>query len=79
MEGNVEKYLRGKIELEGSIHITLIDPEKVTPPQACSIARKARASETSAIMVNLRVFSSLGRCCQSGEAYSEDSDYSFSE
>jgi phosphoglycerol geranylgeranyltransferase len=56
MEGNVEKYLRGKIELEGSIHITLIDPEKVTPPQACSIARKARASETSAIMIGGSTF-----------------------
>jgi len=56
MEGNVEKYLRGKIELEGSIHITLIDPEKVTSPQACSIARKARASETSAIMIGGSTF-----------------------
>ena len=56
MEGNVEKYLRGKIELEGSIHITLIDPEEVTPPQAASIARKAKASETSAIMIGGSTF-----------------------
>jgi phosphoglycerol geranylgeranyltransferase len=56
MVGNVEKYLLGRIEAEGSIHITLIDPEKVTPPQASRIASKARASETSAIMVGGSTF-----------------------
>lgn len=56
MAGNVEKYLLGRIEAEGSIHITLIDPEKVTPPQASRIASKARASETSAIMVGGSTF-----------------------
>jgi phosphoglycerol geranylgeranyltransferase len=56
MEGNVEKYLLDKIEVEGSIHITLIDPEKVTPPQASKIASKAKASETSAIMIGGSTF-----------------------
>jgi phosphoglycerol geranylgeranyltransferase len=56
MEGNVERYLLEKIETEGSIHITLIDPERVTPPQASKIASKARASETSAIMVGGSTF-----------------------
>lgn len=51
MAGNVEKYLLDKIESEGSIHITLIDPEEVTPPQASRIVNKAKQSETSAIMI----------------------------
>jgi phosphoglycerol geranylgeranyltransferase len=51
MAGNVERYLLDKIESEGSIHMTLIDPEEVTPPQASRIVSKAKLSETSAIMV----------------------------
>ena len=49
--GPVEKFLLEKIESEGSIHITLIDPEKVTPPQASGIAKKAKTSGTAAIMI----------------------------
>jgi phosphoglycerol geranylgeranyltransferase len=56
MERNVEKYLLDKIEAEGSIHITLIDPEIVTPSQASKIAGKAKASETSAIMIGGSTF-----------------------
>jgi phosphoglycerol geranylgeranyltransferase len=56
MEGNVERYLLEKIRAEGSIHITLIDPEKVTPPQASKIASKAKACETSAIMIGGSTF-----------------------
>ncbi len=56
MIGNVEKYLLGKIEAEGSIHITLIDPEKVTPPQASRTARKAKACQTAAIMIGGSTF-----------------------
>jgi len=56
MIGAVEKYLLEKIQSEGAIHITLIDPEKVTPPQASLIAEKARASGTSAIMVGGSTF-----------------------
>jgi phosphoglycerol geranylgeranyltransferase len=56
MEGNVEKYLLEKIQAEGSIHITLIDPEKVTPPQASKIASKAKLCETSAIMIGGSTF-----------------------
>ena len=56
MEGNVEKYLLEKIQAEGSIHITLIDPEKVTPPQASKIASKAKSCETSAIMIGGSTF-----------------------
>ena len=51
MVGHVEKYLLEKIESEDAIHMTLIDPEKVTTPQASRIASKAKLSGTSAIMV----------------------------
>jgi phosphoglycerol geranylgeranyltransferase len=54
--GKVEKYLLDKIESEGSIHITLIDPEEVTPPQASRIVCKAKLSETSAIMIGGSTF-----------------------
>lgn len=56
MVGNVEKYLLDKIESEGSIHMTLIDPEEVTPPQASRIVSKAKLSETSAIMIGGSTF-----------------------
>jgi len=56
MLGNVEKYLLDKIKSEGSIHITLIDPEEVTPPQASRIVNKAKISDTSAIMIGGSTF-----------------------
>jgi phosphoglycerol geranylgeranyltransferase len=59
MVGPVEKYLLEKIESEGTIHVTLIDPEKVTPPQASRIARKAKLSGTSAIMIGGSTFFSI--------------------
>lgn len=58
MVGHVEKYLLEKIKSEESIHITLIDPEKVTPPQASRIATKANLSGTSAIMIGGSTFAS---------------------
>jgi phosphoglycerol geranylgeranyltransferase len=58
MIGHVEKYLLEKIESEGTIHITLIDPEKATPPQASRIASKAKSSGTSAIMIGGSTFAS---------------------
>jgi phosphoglycerol geranylgeranyltransferase len=58
MVGSVERYLLGKIESEGAIHMTLIDPEKATPPHASRIARKALSSGTSAIMVGGSTFAS---------------------
>jgi phosphoglycerol geranylgeranyltransferase len=56
MIGSVEKYLLEKIESEGSIHITLVDPEKVTPTQASRIVSNARSGETSAVMVGGSTF-----------------------
>jgi phosphoglycerol geranylgeranyltransferase len=51
MIGQVEKYLLDKIEKEGSIHMALIDPEKVTPSAASGMAKEAEACNTAAIMV----------------------------
>ena len=56
MVGSVEGYLLEKIESEGAIHLTLIDPERVTRPQASRIARKAKSSGTSAIMIGGSTF-----------------------
>jgi len=56
MVRSVEKYLLEKIKTENSIHITLIDPEKVTPPQASAIAVKAKVGGTSAIMIGGSTF-----------------------
>jgi len=59
MVGAVERYLLDRINSEGSIHITLIDPEKVTTPQASTIAQKASVSGTSAIMIGGSTFVSV--------------------
>ncbi len=56
MFGRVEKYLLDKIKTEGAIHFTLIDPEKVTPQQASSIAENSCSSGTSAIMIGGSTF-----------------------
>jgi len=49
--GPVEKYLLRKIREEGAIHLTLIDPENVTPEKAGEIASKAEKAGTKAIML----------------------------
>jgi phosphoglycerol geranylgeranyltransferase len=56
MLGRVEKYLLQKIKAEGTIHLTLIDPEKVTPQQAAKISEKSKASGTAAIMIGGSTF-----------------------
>jgi phosphoglycerol geranylgeranyltransferase len=56
MVGRVEKYLLEKIKAEGSIHITLIDPEKTTPPQAARVAENSKVSGTSAMMIGGSTF-----------------------
>jgi phosphoglycerol geranylgeranyltransferase len=56
MVGPIEKYLLEKIESEDAIHITLIDPEKTTAPEASRIVRRAKLSGTSAIMVGGSTF-----------------------
>lgn len=56
MVGRVEQYLLAKINAEGSIHITLIDPEKLTPPQAARVAEASEISGTAAIMIGGSTF-----------------------
>jgi len=56
MLGRVEKYLLEKIKDEGSIHMTLLDPEKITPSQASKIAGNAKTSGTTAIMIGGSTF-----------------------
>ena len=56
MVGRVEKYILDKIEEDGAVHMTLIDPEKVTPPSASRIVREAESCKTAAIMVGGSTF-----------------------
>jgi phosphoglycerol geranylgeranyltransferase len=56
MVGRVETYLLQRIKAEGSIHVTLIDPEKVTSAQAAKIAENSKASGTSAVMIGGSTF-----------------------
>jgi phosphoglycerol geranylgeranyltransferase len=51
MLGSTEKYLLEKIKTNGSIHITLIDPEKVSVQQASHVAENSQKSGTAAIMI----------------------------
>ncbi len=51
MVGRVENYLLERIKVEGPIHITLVDPEKITPSQAAIVAENSENSGTSAIMI----------------------------
>jgi phosphoglycerol geranylgeranyltransferase len=56
--GPIEKYLLKKIETDGSIHLTLIDPEKVSAQQASHIAETSEKSGTAAIMIGGSTFAS---------------------
>ncbi|RLI15360.1 MAG: geranylgeranylglyceryl/heptaprenylglyceryl phosphate synthase [Candidatus Hecatellales archaeon] len=49
--GRVESYLHRKIEAEGSLHFTLIDPEKTPPSQAAETASRAEKAGSSAILL----------------------------
>lgn len=51
MPGPIERYLLHKIKADGCIHITLIDPEKVTATGAGKVAESSKASGTAAIMI----------------------------
>jgi phosphoglycerol geranylgeranyltransferase len=54
--GHVEKFLLNKIKMDGTIHITLIDPEKASPSQASQIAEASKFGGTSAIMIGGSTF-----------------------
>ncbi|NLE06115.1 MAG: geranylgeranylglyceryl/heptaprenylglyceryl phosphate synthase [Crenarchaeota archaeon] len=58
MCGHVEEYLLEKIKIDGTIHVTLIDPEKVTVNQAAQIAQQSEASGTTAILIGGSTFAS---------------------
>jgi phosphoglycerol geranylgeranyltransferase len=47
----VEKYLLEKIAAEKTIHMTLIDPEKITLAQTAMVAENSKNSGTTAIMI----------------------------
>lgn len=49
--GKVERYLLERIQGDGAIHMTLLDPERVSPEEAAAIAKEAEEAGTSAIMV----------------------------
>ena len=51
MPGRVEQYLIENIRKQGAIHLTLLDPEKVTRSNAGSMARAIDRSGSCAIMV----------------------------
>ncbi|XHH08120.1 MAG: geranylgeranylglyceryl/heptaprenylglyceryl phosphate synthase [Candidatus Bathyarchaeia archaeon] len=51
MLGRVEKYLLERIAVEKTIHMTLIDPEKITPEQAAQVAENSKDIGTAAIMI----------------------------
>ena len=56
MLGPTEKYLLEKIKTEGSIHLTLIDPEEVSAQGASLIAENSKNSGTAAIMIGGSTF-----------------------
>lgn len=56
MLGTVEKYLLEKIRNEKSIHITLVDPEKISSKQASIVAQNSSQSGTAAIMIGGSTF-----------------------
>jgi phosphoglycerol geranylgeranyltransferase len=51
MTGRVEKYLLDKIKTDGTIHVALVDPEKVSLKSAARTAEEAKDGGTAAIMV----------------------------
>jgi phosphoglycerol geranylgeranyltransferase len=56
MVGRVEKYLLDKIKAEGAIHLTLIDPEKITASDAAKLSENSKNSGTAAIMIGGSTF-----------------------
>jgi phosphoglycerol geranylgeranyltransferase len=56
MPGRIETYLLERIKAEGSIHMTLVDPEKMTPSQAARVAEDSKINGTSAIMIGGSTF-----------------------
>jgi len=51
MAGKVEEYLLRRIREDSALHMTLIDPEDVSPKSAVFLARESEIYNSSAIMV----------------------------
>jgi len=51
LQGRVENYLRSRLEEDGALHITLIDPDRVMSSQARTLAEEAAKAGSAAIMV----------------------------
>ena len=51
MPNKIEAYLLSKIKHDGAIHLTLLDPENVSPNGATEISMEAEKAGTTAIMV----------------------------
>jgi phosphoglycerol geranylgeranyltransferase len=51
MPSKIEAYLLSKIKRDGAIHLTLLDPENVSPKGATEISREAEKAGTTAITV----------------------------
>jgi phosphoglycerol geranylgeranyltransferase len=51
MKGKIEQYLIDKIKEKGTIHFTLVDPDKFSGYDCASIAAEAENGGTTAIMV----------------------------
>ncbi|MBS7619225.1 geranylgeranylglyceryl/heptaprenylglyceryl phosphate synthase [Candidatus Bathyarchaeota archaeon] len=51
MDESVKKYIHDKIKRDGTLHMTLLDPEKTGPEKSCRIAIEAEKGGSSAIMV----------------------------
>jgi phosphoglycerol geranylgeranyltransferase len=56
MPGPVEKYILEKIAKNRFIHMTLIDPENITPDQAAQVADSSQKNGTAAIMIGGSTF-----------------------
>ena len=56
MLGQIELYLLEKIKSDGTIHMTLIDPEKVTVDAAVKVALSSKNSGTAAVMIGGSTF-----------------------
>jgi phosphoglycerol geranylgeranyltransferase len=59
LKGRVESYLKEKIDEEGTIHLTLLDPEKVDKTLAIKISKSVEKAGSKAIMIGGSTVSSI--------------------
>lgn len=63
---DTEKYLHEKIEREGAIHLTLIDPDEQKPREAAKIAKESLEAGSDGIMVGGSIGAGpmMGKCTE---------------